>query len=102
MPALQVVKPEQPNIDANYLAWYFCENCGMKRLQWMQREIEHWIDAGFEPDMIQEAIDRTSRAPRPSWAYLNAIMNNAAAAYAYTLSRFLTMRKTNTNNRNYY
>ncbi|MDO5325828.1 MAG: hypothetical protein Q4G00_03790 [Clostridia bacterium] len=75
---------------ADHLAFLFAQECGFRPLPWMQRKMTGFLSKGFDPALIEEAIRRTSCAPRPSWAYLNAIMNNAAAAKTYDLDEFLT------------
>jgi hypothetical protein len=57
----------------NHFAYY----CGGTQLPWMFDQVERWLEEGFEPGVIREAIERTAQAPRPSWRYLAAIIWNA-------------------------
>lgn len=70
----------------------FCTECNFRPLPYMVREFVRWLDDGFQPEMITEAIRRTARAYRPSFSYLSAIMRNAAAANQYTLASFTTQK----------
>lgn len=91
---LHVAYDNQSPIDLNstseHLALLFSQECGFRPLPWMQRNMTDYLRRGFDPALIEEAIRRTSQAPRPSWAYLAAIMNNAAAAQTYDLQEFLS------------
>ena len=71
------------------LTAYFTEQCGMKKLPWMAKEFEKLLKQGFEPDLLEEIIDRTARAARPSWAYLSTIIAKARYNDAYDLASFL-------------
>lgn len=91
--ALRIVTESETNVDkaAQELVREYTTNCGMKRLPWMQNAFRQFLIDGFEPAVITEAIMRTARAPRPSWAYLEAIMRRASYHKAYTLGQFLVM-----------
>lgn len=94
MPALHLVQNTPKTLSADDLLLQFCYNCGMKRLPWMRQEFAAWLAQGFEPELIEEAINRTARAPRPSFAYLEAILRNSERVGALDLATFLlTQRK---------
>ena len=42
----------------------------------------------YEPELLVEVIDQTSAAPRPSWAYCNAIMQRLFADEISTLAQY--------------
>lgn len=72
---------------AERLSSLFCRECCFNPLPYMRREFARYLVAGYAPDMLEEVIRRTSRAPRPSFAYLDAIMRNAYGRF--TLIDFL-------------
>lgn len=76
---------------AQELTDYFCEMCGHRMLPWMKKEFDLLLKAGFCPEVLVEIIDRTSRAPRPSWAYLSAIVDKARYYQAFSMEDFLLM-----------
>ena len=95
MPQLYVVQPTSPtpedealSQEAVKLSLMFCRECAFKPLPYMARSFARWLLDGHEPAMIAEAIRRTAQAPRPTYAYLAAVMRNAAAAHQYTLAAF--------------
>ena len=79
-------------IDLNHLSQVltvaFARECGFRPLPWMQRGFYRLLDEGFEYDMLLNVIEQTSKAPRPSWAYLSAIVNRARSNGAYTYLEF--------------
>lgn len=77
---------------ASVLVDDFCLNCGCRRLPWMPAAVREWLEDGFEEGVIREAIRRTSRAPRPSWAYLEAIMGYARASGCFDIVSFYTRK----------
>ena len=97
MTALHVVKPDSVSVSlsaqALRLADEFSFACGLRQLPYMAEEMTKYLLSGFAPEMIREAIARTARAPRPSFAYLAAIMRNAAAAGQYDFASFAAPRK---------
>lgn len=92
MSALYLVTPENNDQaitdQAVHLAEEFSFQCGFRMLPYMVKEMERYLLDGFQPDMITEAIARTARAPRPSFAYLAAIMRNAKAAGHYDYASY--------------
>ena len=62
---------QQTNIQARVLAEKFCYECGMRPLPWQAPYFAKLLSAGLSYDLISELIDRTARAPRPSYAYLS-------------------------------
>ena len=77
--------------DAKYLVEYFCHECGFKPLPFMAREFARYLHLGYEREMLEMVVDLTARAPRPSFAYFNAVM---AHAYGFkTVSDFLFYRR---------
>lgn len=90
--ALRFVEDQKMDMlteSAASLANYYAEQCGMKKLPWMAKEFEKLLKQGFQPDLLEEIIDRTARAARPSWAYLDTIIAKARYNDAYDLSSFL-------------
>lgn len=73
------------------LTAYFTEQCGMKKLPWMSAEFTKLLQKGFEPELLYEIIDRTARAPRPSWAYLSSIVGKCEYHAAYDMVAFFKM-----------
>ena len=73
------------------LAVSFARECGFRPLPWMQRKFKELLDEGFEYIMLLEVISQTSHAPRPSWAYLEAILRRCRADGIYTTVDFLVM-----------
>ena len=69
--------------DAEYLVRQFCTECGFKPLPYMAREFARWLFIGYEREMIDHAIQLTARAPRPSFAYLNAIIRRSVHCKTY-------------------
>ena len=105
MSALHIVEPEElmhPEEMARHLASMFSEYCGCKLLPWMAKDFEQLIVDGFDMDMLEEVIIRTAHAPRPSWAYLSAIIRNARTAGAYDLPTFKELKTTTNNRMEYY
>lgn len=94
MPSLHVVKGSEINPDisqsAEDLTNQFCYMCGFRRLPWMLEAFSTYLQEGYEPAMVLEVIRRTARAPRPSWAYLEAIMDRCTELKS--LPAFLTHR----------
>lgn len=76
---------------SSVLAVSFARECGFRPLPWMQRGFLRLLDEGFEYDMLLCVIDQTSHAPRPSWAYLEAIIRRARLNGRYTYLDFLSM-----------
>ena len=97
MPNLYVVTPEntQPSTrkQAINLAIEFSQQCRFRPLPYMAEEMARYLQDGFAPDMISEAIARTARAPRPSFAYLAAIMRNAKAEGKFDYQSFAQPKK---------
>lgn len=94
MPAtLHFVDPDSNNRlkigFSNQLAQQFAYECGFRRLPWMQKAFLQLLDKGFSFQLLQHFITLTSWAPRPSWAYLQAIANSAISNDAYDLDAFL-------------
>lgn len=71
----------------------FCHECGFNPLPWMGREFARLLAEGFTAELLEELIARTARAPRPSWAYLSAILDNCRFRGAYDLPSFLLMKR---------
>lgn len=62
--------------ESKRLTGIFCRECGFKPLPYMAREFARYLAMGYEVDMLEEVIRITSWAPRPTFAYLAAIMRN--------------------------
>lgn len=67
----------------------FARECGFRPLPWMKRGFRHLLEEGFEYQMLVQVIEQTSHAPRPSWAYLSAIISRARMNGNYTFSQFM-------------
>ena len=90
MPALHLVSDDPGTLTATDLVDLWCLNCGMKRLPWMKPAFSQLLAEGFAADLLHEAISRTARAPRPSWAYFQAIINNCRSVGVYDLPGMIT------------
>lgn len=90
--SLYLVHDAELNFDidaaSTHLARLFSQECGFRPLPWMARKMSSWLSRGFDPALIEEAVRRTSMAPRPSWAYLEAILRNAEKAKTFDLDEF--------------
>ena len=95
MSTLHLYKKDQET-DLNDLAQSLVDDfayfCGLRRLPWMPGEVRQWLLDGFDAAVIREAIKRTSRAPRPSWSYLAAIIGYAKASHCFDMCDFLLKR----------
>ncbi len=80
--------PAQLVHDAKYLVRYFCEECGFKPLPWMERKFTDLLSRGYSLSDVESMIESTSMAPRPSWAYLAAIIRNNEQMVSDYLRRF--------------
>lgn len=78
---LHIVGPDDvPAPSAAEIAAQMCAEWALPAvLPWMTREFDQLLRQ-WPAELLQEAISRTARAPRPSWAYLSAILQNWAAA----------------------
>ena len=90
MPALHVVSinecfPVNRNPVVVNLVNQFCYQCGLRHLPWMYTSFSQHLKR-FSEELLLEAIARTARAPRPTYAYLVAILSNCEAAEAYDLA----------------
>lgn len=88
------VVPDQneEHLSAPELAELFSRECGIRPLPYMQRAFAQFLQEGFEPLMLQEVIFRTAMAPRPSWAYLDAILRNCRSEGIFDYVKFMTRR----------
>ena len=75
--AYEAQGPSQLIYDAKDLVRYFCSECGFRPLPWMQRQFLDLLSRGYDVSTLKSIIDDTARAPRPSWAYLEAIIRNS-------------------------
>ena len=85
---------------STHLARLFSQECGFRPLPWMARKMSFWLSKGFDSGLIEEAVRRTSMAPRPSWAYLEAILRNAEKAKTFDLDEFFKAESDYIANRN--
>lgn len=74
--------------DAKYLTRYFCEECGFRPLPWMERKFKALLDAGWDVPTLESVICCTAMAPRPSWAYLAAIVRNSGSCAGFSSRHF--------------
>ena len=104
MPALQIVSNPFTALTADELVDHYCESCGMKRLPWMKPEFSQLLAEGFTPQLLDEIISKTAHAPRPSWAYLLAIVGNCRTYGVYKLDDFHLQKpkKHHENQQDYY
>lgn len=92
--ALYLVRNQSPadiSTASEALARHFSHECGFRLLPWMSRQFAQLLSEGFSQDMLESVIECTSIAPRPSWAYLSAIIRRARYHRAYTLDAFVLM-----------
>ena len=68
-----------------------CYECGLRKLPFMVSEMKEDLLNGFEDDLLSEIIDRTARAPRPSWNYYAYIRNKCARNDCHDLLSFTRM-----------
>ena len=64
---------EKPDMNV-VLASAFCRECGFRYLPYMPEQFREWLLQGIEAALLFYAIDKTARAPRPSFAYLNYLI----------------------------
>lgn len=76
--AFKAESPSSSAEDAKHLVRYFCQECGFRPLPWMQRKFSELLHSGYSVPDLESIIDTTAMAPRPSWAYLSAIIRNNA------------------------
>lgn len=62
-------------------------------LPFQQRNIREWLEEGFEPCVIEMAMEQTAVAPRPAWRYLQSIMAYSRADGALTGDAFIRRPK---------
>ena len=74
--------------DAKYLTRYFCEECGFRPLPWMERKFKALLDSGWDVPTLESVIGCTAMAPRPSWAYLAAIIRNSETCAGFSSRLF--------------
>ena len=67
---------------------YYRECFGLPCPPRAQREITWWIRDGVDPDMICEAMDEATMAPRPSWLYARAIVERCRAEGVRTIDAY--------------
>ena len=92
--ALYLVRNQSPtdiSTASEALARHFSHECGFRLLPWMSRSFAQLLTEGFAQDMLETVIDCTAIAPRPSWAYLSAIIRRARYHHAYTIEAFYAM-----------
>ena len=92
-PVYAVDQSAKVNLDrtAQLLTVSFARECGFRPLPWMQRQFKSLLEEGFEYLMLVEVISQTSHAPRPSWAYLAAILRRCRASGIFSLVDFVFM-----------
>lgn len=86
MAALHLVKSIHES--AENLVCRYCEYCDMRRLPWMHQAFSQLLEEGFAAQLLEEIILKTAQAPRPSWAYLQAIIRNCRSSGVYVLADF--------------
>ena len=57
-----------------YLCDYFARSFGRVCPPVIERDIGDWLAQGIDGEVVEGAIDEAQLAPRPSWAYVRAIM----------------------------
>lgn len=101
MSALHVVKSEHEAAES--LVNRYCEFCDMRRLPWMHAAFLQLLEEGFALQLLEEVILKTAQAPRPSWAYLTAIIRNCRSNGVYVLADFNNQRpRRNHHDQDYY
>ena len=68
---------------------YYCETFGTLTCPPVAKQrMRICLDAGMEPHLIQTAMDEAAMAPRPSWAYANAILMRLLQEDCLTLDAY--------------
>ena len=57
-----------------------------------QREISYFLGRGMEEDVICEAMDEASLAPRPSWRYARAVLDRCLSEGVKTVDAYYERR----------
>ena len=83
--------------EARRLTGLYCRECGFQPLPYMAREFARLLSDGYESQMLEAVIHRTSWAPRPSFAYFRAIIRNAGDRR--TFREFMGLRKADVQDR---
>lgn len=73
---------------ANMVENYYQECFGFRCPPRAEREIITWIRDGVDAEMIMEAMDEATMAPRPSWLYARAIVNRCIAEGVKTIGDY--------------
>lgn len=79
------------NRQSQILSVCFARECGFRPLPWMQRSFSRLLQEGFQYDMLLQVIEQTSHAPRPSWAYLQAIIRRCREESIFTELDFVCL-----------
>lgn len=70
-------------------AGYYCETFGTLTCPPVAKQrMRISLNAGMDPELIRTAMDEAAMAPRPSWAYANAILMRLLQEECFTLDAY--------------
>lgn len=70
-------------------AGYYCETFGTLTCPPVAKQrMRICLGSGMDPELIRTAIDEAAMAPRPSWAYANAILMRLLQEECFTLAQY--------------
>lgn len=70
-------------------AGYYCETFGTLTCPPVAKQrMRMCLSSGMDPYLIQTAMDEAAMAPRPSWAYANAILMRLLQEECFTLDAY--------------
>lgn len=72
---------------------YYARAFGRSPAPGIQRELATRIRDGMSAEVLRAAIDDTMMAPRPSWAYMAAILRRCDAEGILTLEQWNTSKE---------
>ena len=82
------VREEIEDLIDSYSA-YYCETFGTLTCPPVAKQrMRICLHAGMDPELIRTAMDEAAMAPRPSWAYANAILMRLLQEECFTLSAY--------------
>lgn len=70
----KITEISEEGSNLRYLCDYFARSFGRVCPPVVERDIGDWLAQGIIGDTIECAIDEAQLAPRPSWAYVRAII----------------------------
>lgn len=68
---------------------YYCETFGTLTCPPVAKQrMRICLGSGMDPELIRTAMDEAAMAPRPSWAYANAILTRLLQEECFTLGQY--------------